>query len=254
MSEERKAQTKTPKKKERVAIVGCASSKDMAPYGDDSWEFWGVNNLFLTMPKVKWSRWFEIHEFTRDPAGNWIRRGKNDFRGQPVNDYVKGLLTLKCPIYMQRHWPEIPNSVPYPLAEVKRRFGNYLTNTVSIEICLALMEGFKEIGIWGVDMAVGSEWQNQRPSCEYFIGLAEGMGVKVIIPDEADLLKTRFIYGFEEPKEAAWRKKCADTLKHIDRQINDARVQQQNARDKEMQGIGARTAVVEMDKIWSNPA
>ena len=103
-------------------------------------------------------------------------------------------------------------------------------------------------------MAVGSEWQNQRPSCEYFIGMAEGMGIKVTIPDEADLLKTRFIYGFEEPKEAAWRKKCADTLKHIDKQINEARVQQQNARDKEMQGIGARTAVVEMDKIWSNPA
>lgn len=250
MLEKGKAKPAT-KKRERVAIIGCASSKDLAPVGDDSWEFWGVNNLFLSMPKVKWSRWFEIHEFTRDAAGGWLRRGKTDFRGQPVGEYVKGLAQLKCPVYMQRHWPEIPNSIPYPIGEVTKRFGRYLTNTVSIEMCIAILEGFKEMGIWGVDMAVSGEYHHQRPSCEYFLGLAAGLGIKITIPDEADLLKTRFIYGFEEPKAAAWDKKCADTLKHIEKQANEAQAIMQGQRDKLQQALGAKSAIIEMSKVWS---
>ena len=50
--------TPTPKvfeiaKREKVAIVGCAGSKTMAPFGNaNEWEFWGVNNLHLTLPKA----------------------------------------------------------------------------------------------------------------------------------------------------------------------------------------------------------
>ena len=49
--------TPTPKvfeiqKRDKVAIVGCAESKSMTPFNmPDTWEFWGVNNLHVTMPK-----------------------------------------------------------------------------------------------------------------------------------------------------------------------------------------------------------
>jgi len=38
-------------KKTKVAIVGCADSNKQVPFDRaDEFEFWGVNNLYLTMP------------------------------------------------------------------------------------------------------------------------------------------------------------------------------------------------------------
>ena len=46
--------------------------------------------------------------------------------------------------------------------------------------------------MYGVDMAqdtlLAAEYSEQRPSCEYFIGLAEGAGIRVDIPGGSDLL------------------------------------------------------------------
>jgi hypothetical protein len=52
-----------------------------------------------------------------------------------------------------------------------------------------------------------SEYGHQKPSCEYLIGLAEGMGIKVEIPDSSELLKCAQLYGFESNnKLRAWMK------------------------------------------------
>jgi hypothetical protein len=56
-------------------------------------------------------------------------------------------------------------------------------------------------------MATSGEYAYQRPSCEYFIGYCEGMGIKFYLPDESDLLKTPFLYGFEDEKQDFMRKK-----------------------------------------------
>lgn len=246
--------------REKVAIIGCSACKTAAPTGDDSWEFWGVNNLFLHMPDVKWTKWFEIHSIKQD-AGHWWRRDlvkkhgfiwSRDFRGQDVDAYVKGLASLPCPVIMQQQWPEVPNSVAYPLAAVVEKFGNYFTNTVSYEIALAILMGYKEIGIYGVDMAVGSEYQDQRPSCEYFIGIARGLGIKVTIPAEADLLKTRFMYAFQDKEITEWDKKVRLIESSVDRQMAEAQQQMQAANERLAQGRGAKMAIAEMNKIWGN--
>ena len=73
------------------------------------------------------------------------------------------------------------------LADIKRKFGSVLgwygngdpvgvdetrmdrrlygTNTVTYMILLAIAEGATHIGVWGVDMAVDTEYHYQRP-CE----------------------------------------------------------------------------------------
>ena len=245
-------------KREKVAIVGCAESKVHAPFDrPDEWEFWGVNNLHLTMPKAPWTRWFEIHNIEfRD--GVYYRRGKKDFRGQPVQLYLESINALGVPIYMQRPWDAVPNAVQYPLPVVIKEFGNYLTNTISIMLALAMLEGFKTIGIYGVDMAVSSalraqnEYSHQRPSCEYFIGIARGRGIEVVIPETCDLLKTRFVYGFQEPQESAFNHKLIE--------MDQAMAQRQAAAEQKLklseqqfqQYIGARSAIKEVAKIWGN--
>lgn len=245
-------------KKKKVAIVGCSDSKNLAPFNDPSWEIWGVNNLFYHIPR--YDRWFEIHSVKKED-GQWYRRGNIDlkvgkfdwsteFRGQNVNKYLGDLSKMTCPIYMQQHWDAIPTSTPYPLKEITDTFGNYFTNTVSWMLALAIYEGFEEIGIWGVDMAVSTEYYYQRPSCEYFIGLAIGRGIKVTIPPEADLLKTRFLYAFQEKERDQWDRK----IQSMQNAMAQRKAQAENdftlAERKVQQYIGAMEAVKEINKIW----
>lgn len=247
-------------KRKKVAIIGCADSKSSAPFGDPAWDCWGVNNLYVTIPPEKFSRWFEIHYIHQADDGKFLRRFSDNFRGKPVGDYLKDLAALKIPVMMQRLWPEVPNGVLYPLDKVLRTFSavngwlnrhpiddggdidlsnpsiikwsasgglaheprviskGYLTNSISYMLALAIVEGYEEIGVWGVDMAVSSELRGkneyswQRPSCEFFLGWAAGMGVKVYIPPTADLLKCRNLYGFEEPQAADWAKKTDEMV------------------------------------------
>ena len=104
------------------------------------------------------------------------------------------------PIYLQKPDPNIPCSIPFPLADVLRQFGTpspYFTNTVSWMIAYAISLKPTDIGVFGVDMAQTVEYRAQRPSCEYLLGWARGLGINVHIPGTSDLLKLRMLYGFQ---------------------------------------------------------
>jgi hypothetical protein len=132
------------KKLKKVAVLGFTNSWRLAPFDDPEWEIWGLNELYMYIPR--WTRWFEIH-----------RRDIYTLDKNRINDHVERIKKMTVPIYMQQHWEDIPESVEYPLKEVMARFGDatrpYLTNTISYMIALAMIEGFEEIGIFGVDMA-----------------------------------------------------------------------------------------------------
>jgi len=254
------------KEKEKVYIVGCASSKDIIPWNDKDAEYWGVNNLYgIPLAGAHYDRWFEIHNIWIDPKnGKMIRRGSTEFRGQPIMEYLQGIAKLDCAVYMQKHWINlIPNSVPYPLDDLVQWFiakgfsidkCRYLTNTISYEIVLAIFLGFKEIQVWGVDMSIGTEWENQRPSCEFWLGVAQGMGINVVIPPQADLLKTRFMYGFEEKQQDLWKEKMEKI--RIDMKLKRLQIEQRHAQDTQaiQQYIGGESVVAEINKIWANLA
>ncbi len=256
---EEKAITRT---KDKICIVGCADTKDIVPFNDNSMEFWGVNNLYgVQITGMHYDRWFEIHNIELID-GKYYRRENPEFRGQTVDQYMKGLGKLACPvIYMQKKWDIVPNSVAYPLDLITASFGRYFTNTISYEIALAIyMLKFgtlppaenPEIIVYGVDMAVGTEYAHQRPSCEYFLGVAAGLGIKVTIPDEADLLKTRFMYGFEERKRSAWAKKTAKLEQTLANKQAAIKTQLDQLTAQYHQYLGCRQGVSEMNKIWSN--
>jgi len=184
------------KPRKKVAIVGSASHWNKAPFHDDSWEIWGLNEMYVMgLPRV--TRWFEIHDINKpNPNVPDHRKRLADFTSEK-----------KIPVYMWQHYDDIPQSLPYPKDEIVNHFGRYFTNGISWMIAMAIYEGFDVIGIWGVDMAVDTEWEKQRPSCEYFIGWALGKGIEVILPPESDLLFSPFLYGFEdEPRDRLYAK------------------------------------------------
>lgn len=176
-----------PEPHRKVAIVGYASSsKDMAPFGDKSWEIWGLNTLYRAIPR--WDRWFQIHD-------DHIVQSKD--REDP--EHFAWLQKCGIPVFMQTAHPEIPTSVAYPLRAVVEKFGpRYFTNSIAYMIALAIYEGVKDIGLFGVDMLQDSEYAGQRACCEFWLGLASGMGIMIHLPKESALLKSNFWYGYQE--------------------------------------------------------
>lgn len=250
-------------KHRKIAVVGCSDTKVLAPYDDPTWEIWAMNNAFVHIRNP--SKWFEIHPVKYEKGHFWrrdlIRPGvfkwSLEFRGQKVDDYMKSLANLDVPVWMQQHWDIIPKSVPYPIDEIIKKFGTYFTNSVSYMIVMAIKEisdsgGKGEIGCWGVDMATGSEYGPQRPSCEFFLGIAAGLGIPITIPPEADLLKTRFLYGFQEKEQTVWDDKVNSVLTAMQKRKSDAMQKFEMSRKQIDQYLGAEQAVRELQRIWSN--
>lgn len=174
--------------KDKVYIVGFAPSWDQTPWGDDEADLWGMNALYKVAPDKNWAAWFQLHDVRKHHP--------NDF-----DDHMKFLTDAKFPVFMwdkeiEKH--PLSNAVAYPKEQIVERFGDYFTNTVSWMIAMAIIMGYKKIGIYGIDMAQEGEYKSQRPSCEYFIGVARGLGIEVFIPETSDLLKSAFLYGYDE--------------------------------------------------------
>lgn len=229
------------RRRDKVAIVGFANHKDQAPFEDDSFEIWGLNELYDHIPiqsalEQKRVRWFEIHTREGTHESNPFQHSRNT-----TNEHAAKLSALgpDVPVFMQRHWDDIPNSVQYPKDEMVHRYGDYVTNSVSWMIALAVYMGFKEIGIYGVDMAQDSEYEYQRPSCEYYIGLARGAGIQIYIPPDSDLCKAPYLYGWETEEAHHLKVKLKARLKELEGRLNQVSQQQGQINDARNQLIGA---------------
>ena len=191
---------KLPRTRDKVAIVGFANSWNKAPFKDDSFEIWGINELykyFQAIPGGRADRWFEIHN------------RKSPSKSRP--EHIEWLQKATIPIYMWEHYDDMPGSMPYPkdaiLEELKKilPYGyRYFTNQISWMMALAWYEGFKEVHVYGVNMATDSEFGFQRPSVESWIFFLQCMGIKVYLPEECDLLKppSGHLYGFDSDNAA----------------------------------------------------
>ena len=226
----------------KVAIVGYTPTRVYAPYGDESWEIWGLNDLYRFKSKSdvqRWTRWFNMHQ---DRPSAQSRT--------PYSSCLKEYAKWDCPVYLQEKHPDVPNSVRFPVEKAIEQFGGYFTNSISYMIAFAIMEGFKEIGIWGVDMATDSEYNHQRPSCEYFLGIAKGKGISIYVHPAADLLKARTLYGYETHKEEAYTHKIKNMVEKMSVDKFQAEQQAQNAQRTVWQYEGAISAFKQSEKVW----
>jgi hypothetical protein len=178
--------------RDKVAIVGFAEGhRHLAPYGDDSWEIWGLNRLHAVQ-QGRWTRWFEVHGLAKY------------YEGDP--QHREWMRTCGIPIYLRPQdvgLYDIPSGEPYPVERVLSDFGRYMTNSVAWMIAMGVGMGFAEMGLWGVDMAQDAvfptnEYRQQRPSCEYLLGVAVGRGMRIHLPPGSDLLKASHLYGLED--------------------------------------------------------
>lgn len=207
---EYQVQLEPMKATKKIAIVGKAPSTiPLAPWGDPEWEIWGLSDLVLHEKCTRWTRWFELH----DPEG-WHPDDSVPRRKKWHPKYWEHLTSRYDDgraVYLAAPHPEMPHARLFPYQQLIERYSlkdkhgqpkPYFTNTVSWLLAYAIDEGATHISVYGVDMAqqekgVKSEYAYQRPSVEYFIGLAQGRGIEVFVPEESDLMKAARLYGID---------------------------------------------------------
>jgi hypothetical protein len=91
----------------------------------------------------------------------------------------------------------------YPLGEVVKKFHtNYFGSTVDYALALAIYEGADEIDLYGVQMLIPTEYGYQKPSGDFWCGVAIGSGIKLSVLGDSSLMRTRDgkLYGYGTPQ------------------------------------------------------
>lgn len=141
-----------------------------------------------------------------------LARDHNCF-GRDIN-HVEGLRNATVPVYCQQVWPDIPQSIAYPFKEITKAFGVsfppsyrkrlYVTSTFGYMVALALLEHQQgqtvgEIRVAGVELYDGREGRWERPNLFYWLGIAQGMGIKIGLPPMGTSVLNAPLYAIEGP-------------------------------------------------------
>jgi hypothetical protein len=151
-------------------------------------EVWVING-----PKLppRWDVLFQLH-------------GLHHIEQKHGTDYLEWLKTVdpdRRLIMPVQHC--MRGAVAYPLRQIRERFRAYLNNSVPLAIAYALYVGPPSKlwldGMFYLDGGKGEPDGSVR-CIEYWLGVAEGMGVEVLVPPGCGLLEPQpHVYGFEGP-------------------------------------------------------
>lgn len=164
----------------KVALVGAEEhTRDNAPWDDESFDIWVVNEWALADWVKRFTASFDLHwsniytdsRYDRS-AGYW--EWLQQERGKPV--------------YMQAVDPLVPDSVAYPLKEINAEFLTNMTyegrpvknfkTSMSYLLAFAIYQGYDRIDTYGIEL-VGNEYKGQNSNYAFWVGVAIGRGVKV---------------------------------------------------------------------------
>jgi len=215
---------------QRVAIVGTAPSWQMVPWTDTTLQVWSLNDAYQLKGFQRADRWYDIHPLHKFyhptpgtalyahqiPAGHYVRPEK----------HLAWLASQQIPVflnpdYLTQHpaaatWP---NAHAFPKAAVEAHFGRYFTSTPALLVAHAVIEGCRDISVYGIHLATQQEYMDQRPGFEYLLGKVLGVGKQtmtvkdglrhyttadghVALPEASPVLQAGYQYGFE-PRPSA---------------------------------------------------
>ncbi len=170
----------------KIALLGTAKTSVMdAPFKDDSWQIWSLGGNGKDIPRG--DKWFELHdEEVLKQVGI-------------APEAVEFLRSKGADAIVQKQCAMFPTATPYPLEEITTAFPRgYFTSSIAWMLAYAIYQKPEEIGLWGIDMTGADEYEYQKACCEYFIGIAEGRGIKVYIAKDSPLCRSERLYAFME--------------------------------------------------------
>lgn len=220
----------------KIAIVGTAPSWSMTPWDDTEMEIWSLNDAYNVEGFQRADVWFDLHPLDKlyyapetpagtkpvimahqVPYGYYVRPAKHlDWLAmQPFKKYLHPDFAKQKP--EAANWPNVH---AFPKAVVEECYGSYCTSSPQWMMGLAMLEGVREIHIYGIHLSTEQEYIEQRPGFEFLIGCLLGPhkrkmtvhnGLRhyesedgiVVLPEASPVLASRFQYAFEpSPRRA----------------------------------------------------
>lgn len=190
-------------RRKKVAICGAGGVYTM-PWEDPSFECWAINNFWNTARdtegRIAASRWWEQHQILPDSDGK-----EQGLIIQDAQD-MHWINTCPVPLYTTEPWPANPNATVWPIDYFAAKYRDYFTCTFAMQILQAFDEGFEELHIHGLTLLLGTKREaTVESSCvNYWLGLVEGRGMKVVIRDGDFVLRHPYRYGHQYWMERRW--------------------------------------------------
>ena len=173
----------------RVAILGCAhTTRGLAPFDDLSWEIWThgaySNGDEVAKALPRWDKWFESHD-PRKVTPN-------------IDCHMQWLAEQTKPVVVWTPMPPLSDKIVFDWQSLVDRFGTeFFTSTTAWMFAHAIVEDFKEIGLYGIEMATDEEWAYQRAGVKHFQYIAEQYhGITVTVPPISEMSRERMPYPF----------------------------------------------------------
>lgn len=209
---------------ERVAIIGTAQSWVKTPWHDGGLHLRSLNDAYRMPGFKRADAWYDLHPLNKFyhpesnqvyahqvPAGHYCR----------PKTHLEWLANQQIPLWLHPEYltqhpaaKDWAHARPFPKAEIEAHFGRYFTSSPGWMIGQALMEGVKELHIYGIHLATEIEYIEQRPNFEMLCGALLGRGKRkmsvkdglryyetadglLVIPEEAPVLQSGFQYAFQ---------------------------------------------------------
>ena len=179
-----------PRKKVVIWGLGNRECRRLIPFDSGEFAIFSINNGWNasrdSLGRLRCDCWWEMHQWTKDARGPDAGRDIQDrFDMQWID-------SCQVPIYLVEPYPDNPNAGVWPFAYYASKYRSYWTCTFAYQVATAIEEGFSEIHLFGLQLLLGTKREaTVESSClNYWLGLAEGRGVKVVIHgDQAFLLE-----------------------------------------------------------------
>lgn len=178
----------------KIIILGTCPSRTLAPIDDMTWqEVWTIGPGGKNAQR--WTRLYEVHHQDTWPPG--------------FSEYVNELSEVQPPqmILTANEMPLWPAAVVYPRQQREAKYGKmWFSSQISYALADALEETPTDIGIFGIDLESGEEYQTQFSGAKYFMQLAQLAGINVHLPNGCGLMRD------PSPYPDSWETHLAATL------------------------------------------
>jgi hypothetical protein len=177
----------------KIAILGTCPSRGLAPIEDPTWQIWTIGPGGKNANR--WERLYEVHDQETWPAG--------------FHEYMEELEKVEPPrqILVKDVMPSWPAAVVYPRLQRMAKYGKmWFSSQISYALADALEECPTDIGIYGIDLESGEEYQVQFTGAKYFVQLAQLAGINIHMPSGCALMRD------PSPYPDSWETHLAATL------------------------------------------
>ena len=144
----------------KFVILGTAPTSKMAPWQDPDAVIAGLNDAYM-LGLPRYDVWYDVHPFDRFvfrpkherkvkafqvPAGTFVR----------PEGHIQWLAKQTCPVVIQAPDPRVPHAQILPRDAIKQAFGRWFDSSPAWMLAHAILQGYKEIHIYGIHLA--TEW------------------------------------------------------------------------------------------------